>query len=89
MVPPICAVMRAGSLKTLDIGELSKPDQVVQVLEELPHCTHLSELKLDLSWSDEVRHVTCMQCINSINSYYTPAHVVRLGGSTCPPNKGS
>ena len=31
----------------------------------------------------------CMQCINSINSYYTPAHVVRLGGSACPPNKGS
>ena len=52
--------MRAGSLKTLGIGELSEPDQVVQVLEELPHCTHLSELELelDLSRSDEVRHVT-------------------------------
>ena len=31
----------------------------------------------------------CMQCINSINSYYTSAHVVRFGGSACPPNKGS
>ena len=30
-----------------------------------------------------------MQCINSINSYYTSAHVVRFGGSACPPNKGS
>ena len=50
--------MRAGSLKTLGIGELSKPDQVVQVLEELPHCTHLSELELDLFLSDKVRHVT-------------------------------
>ena len=58
LVPPICAVMRAGSLKTLGIHGLSKPDQVVQVLEELPHCAHLSELELDLSWSDEVRHVT-------------------------------
>ena len=50
--------MRAGSLKTLGIGRLSEPDQVVQVLEELPHCTHLSELKLDLWLNDEVRHVT-------------------------------
>ena len=31
----------------------------------------------------------CMQCINSINSYYTSAHVVRLRGSACTPNKGS
>ena len=51
--------MRTGSLKTLDIGALSKPDQLVQVLEELPHCTLLSELRLGLwlSLSDEVRHV--------------------------------
>ena len=57
LVPPICAVMRAGSLKTLGIGRLSEPDQVGQMLEELPHCTHLRELG-DLSRSDEVRHVT-------------------------------
>ena len=42
--------MRAGSLKTLGIDRFAKPDQAVQVLEELPHCTHLSELELDLSW---------------------------------------
>ena len=58
LVPPICAVMRAGSLKTLGIGNLSEPDQVVQVLKELPHCTHLIELELDLFLSHEVRHVT-------------------------------
>ena len=58
LVPPICAVMRAGSLKTFGIGGLSEPDQVVQVLEKLPHCTHLSELQLDLYQSDKVRHVT-------------------------------
>ena len=53
--------MRAGSLKTLGIGRLFKPDQVVQVLEELPHCTHLSELELalDLSLSDEVGDKCC------------------------------
>ena len=28
-----------------------------------------------------------MQCINSINSYYIPARVVRLGGSACPPTR--
>ena len=50
--------MRMGSVKTLGIGGLSKPDQLVQVLEELPHCTLLSELELGLSLSDEVRHVT-------------------------------
>ena len=54
--------MRAGSLKTLGIGEWEKPDQVVQVLKELPHCTHLSELELDLDYGvhllDEVRRVT-------------------------------
>ena len=80
LVPPICAVMRAGSLKTLDIGHLSEPDQVVQVLERLPHCTHLSQLELWLSRSDKVRHVTYnyMQCIYSMNSYYTviDMHVV-------------
>ena len=54
--------MKAGSLKTLAIGELSEPDQVVQVLEELPHCTHLSELKLNLFQSDKVRHTH--QCYN-------------------------
>ena len=57
--------MRRGSLKTLCIGELSKPDQVVQVLEELSHCTQLRELELklkipqfdlDLYQSDEVRY---------------------------------
>ena len=58
------------------IGELSKPDQVVQVLEELQHCTCLRELELELSLLDEVRHVPF-------------AHVVRFGGSACPPNKGS
>lgn len=56
--------MRRGSLKTLCIGELSKPDQVVQVLEELSHCTQLRELELKLkilqldlglSQSDKVR----------------------------------
>ena len=61
LVPPICAVMMAGSLKTLGIGrlfQLIKPDQVVQVLGELPHCTHLSELTLELFLASEVRHVT-------------------------------
>ena len=65
LIPPICAVMRAGSLKTLRIDGLSEPDPVMQVMEELPHCTHLSELNLDLNlslldllWLDEVRHVT-------------------------------
>ena len=57
--------MRRGSLKTLCIGELSKPDHVVQVLEELSHCTELRELELklkilqfdlDLYQSDEVRY---------------------------------
>ena len=61
LVPPICAVMRTGSLKTLCIGDLSDPDQVVQVLEELQHCTDLRELelelKLKLSLSDKVNHV--------------------------------
>ena len=66
LVTPICAVMRAGSLKTFGIGPLNKSDQVVQVLKELPHCTHLSELELSLS--DEVRHVNlCIQCINNIS----------------------
>ena len=60
LVPPIIAIMREGSLKTLGIGglsELNKPDQIVQVLEELPHCTHLTELDLNLLLNDEVRHV--------------------------------
>ena len=30
----------------------------------------------------------CIQYINGINSYCTSAHVVRLGGSACTPNKG-
>ena len=60
LVLPICAVMRAGSIKILGIGRLSEPEQVVQVLKELPYCTHLSKLalELDLPLSDEVRHVT-------------------------------
>ena len=54
--------MRTGSLKTLCIAGLSKPDQVVLVMEELQHCTDLRELdlkflELELSLSDEVRHV--------------------------------
>ena len=57
LVQPICAVMRTGSLKTLCIGELSEPDQVLQVLEELPNCTDLRELELGLTVSDEVSHV--------------------------------
>ena len=90
LVPPICAVMRAGSLKTLGIGPLIKPE-VLQVLEELPHCTHLSELELRLSLSDEVRHVTFVYSASTEYQLilYTPAHIVRLGGSACPPNKGS
>ena len=40
--------MRTGSLKTLCIGGLSKPDHVVQVMEELQHCTDLRELELKL-----------------------------------------
>ena len=58
LVPPICDVMRTGSLKTLRIGRLSKPGLLVQVLEALPHCTHICELWLWLSHSDEVRRVT-------------------------------
>ena len=61
LVPHICAVIRTGSLKTLGIGELFKPDQIVQVLEELPHCTHISELSLALSPSDKVRCHFSMQ----------------------------
>ena len=63
-VTPICDVMRTRSLKTLGIGGLFKPDQLVQVLEELPHCTHIRELELNfyllelmLFLSDKVRHV--------------------------------
>ena len=51
-------------LKTLVIGDLYEPGQLLQVLEELPHCTLLTELRLELiewmSWlsrSDEVGHV--------------------------------
>ena len=65
--------MRMGSLKTLGIGVLfsfrtSEPDPLVQVLEELPHCTRISELELGLGLGlgfrlglfllDKVRHVT-------------------------------
>ena len=64
LVPPICAVMRTGSLKTLCIGGLSEPDHVVQVLEELQHCTDLRELELrlkllefGLDLPDKVSHV--------------------------------
>ena len=49
--------MRTGSLKSLCICGLSKPDQVVQVVEELPLCTHLKELELGLYLLDKVRHV--------------------------------
>ena len=68
LVPPICAVMRAGSLKTLGIGPLNKPDQVVQVLGELPHCTHLSKLQLEfaLFLSEEVRHVTFVYSASTV-----------------------
>ena len=66
MVPPICAVMRTGSLKTLCIGGLSKPDQVVQVLEELQHCTHLRELELELYLSDKVSHVPFVRNASTI-----------------------
>ena len=59
--------MRAGSLKTLIIGHFSKPDLVLRVLDELPHCTHLSELVLVLSESDKVRLVTFACSINSIS----------------------
>ena len=66
LVPPICAVLRTGSLKILGIGALSKPDQVLQVLKQVPHSTQIAELEfklwfpqleLDLSLSDEVRPV--------------------------------
>ena len=56
LVPPICAVMGTGTLNTLGIVRLSKPSQIVQVLEKLPHCTHLSELELWLYQSQKVRH---------------------------------
>ena len=59
LVPPIYAVMRTGSLKTLCVGELDSP-LAEQVLKELPHCTQLRflDLELKLSRVDEVRHVT-------------------------------
>ena len=83
--------MKTGSLKTLRIGTLSEPDQVVQVLEELQHCIDLRELELRLSWSDEVRHVP-FEC-NASQQYklllYICTRIVRFGGSACPPNKGS
>ena len=66
LVAPICAVMRAGSLKTLGIGPHFPPDQVVQVLEELPHCTHLSKLELRFFPSDEVRHVTFVYSASTV-----------------------
>ena len=36
----------------------------MQVLEELRHCTHLSELELALSLSDEVRHMLLLYAIH-------------------------
>lgn len=64
LVPPICAVMKTGSLKALCVGGL-RHRLTEQVLEELPHCTQLRELRLKLERSDKVRCQFCMQC--SIN----------------------
>ena len=51
--------MRTGSLKSLCVRILA-PQLTEQVLKELPHCTQLRDLglELELPWSDEVRHVT-------------------------------
>ena len=61
LVPPICAVMRTGSLKTLCVIGLHS-QLAEQVLKELPHCTQLRELELELNFNmfrlDKVRHVT-------------------------------
>ena len=84
LVPPICAVMRTGSLETLCVG---LPPQVVeQVLKELPHCTQLRELELELELKldvSKVRHVT-LYSTHQMNSYCTSAHVVRLGVASSP-----
>ena len=81
LVPPICAVMRTGSLKTLCVGELP-PQLAEQVLKEVLHCTQLRELelKLELFRLDKVRHVT----LHPIHHYrhllyiYTCSKVGRL-----------
>ena len=72
--------MRTGSLKTLGIGGLSEPDQLVQVLKELPHCTRISVLRLWLFQSDEdeeflsyeVRPVTF---VCNVSTVQTPIHL--------------
>ena len=54
-----------------------------QLCKGLPHCTQLRELelKLDLSRSDEVRHVT----LYPIHQQYKL--LLYLGGSACTPTR--
>ena len=89
LVPPICAVMRTGSLKTLCVGlrfQLAK-----QVLKELPHCTQLRELelKLYLSGSGKVRHVTLYPMHQQYKLLLYICTCSKVGRLCMYPNKGS
>ena len=90
LVPPICAVMRTGSLKTLCVGGFP-PQLAEQVLKELPHCTQLRELELelDLSWSDKVRHVTLYPIHQQYKLLLYICTCSKVGRLCMYPNKGS